>query len=84
MMMLHGALLKLLQTFFDNFLSDFRGQEITSNLQSRWAHHNNDILQFSFSALYKLPVAWMNMYVGTSRLIQTTTDLPSVSCEQVF
>ncbi|XP_029009561.2 phosphatidylinositol 3-kinase C2 domain-containing subunit gamma [Betta splendens] len=65
-MMLHGALLKLLQTLFDNFLTDFRAQETTRSLQTRPAHHNSDILQFTFSALYKLPASWINTYESFS------------------
>lgn len=61
--MLRGALLKVLQTFFDNFQSGFRGQEVAANLQTRDVEYNNEICQFNTAALYKLPLAWLDTYV---------------------
>lgn len=69
--MLNGALLKVLQIFFDNFMSDFRSQVTTCNLQTRLVDDNNDILQFSISALYKLQLSWITMYVCSYSLIHT-------------
>lgn len=63
LMMLHRAILKVLQMFFDNFQSDFRGQEVTSNLQTNDVEKNTEILQFNISALYQLPPSWMTKYV---------------------
>ncbi|KAF0040704.1 hypothetical protein F2P81_006602 [Scophthalmus maximus] len=68
--MLRGALLKVLQTFFDNFQSGFRGQEVAANLQTRDVEYNNEICQFNTAALYKLPLAWLDTY-----------EYFSVSCE---
>lgn len=63
MLMLHQALQKLLQIFFDNFQSDFRSQQETSNSQIYDVEQNRDILQFKVASLYKLPPIWVNMYV---------------------
>lgn len=63
MIMLHRALLKVLQIFFDNFHSDFRGQEVTRNVQTLDVEKNQEIIQFNISALYKLQPAWLTKYV---------------------
>ena len=63
MLMLHAAVLKLLQVFFDNFQSDFRGQEVTSNLQILDVQSNAEIVQFNISALYQLQPIWLTKYV---------------------
>lgn len=65
MIMLHKALLKVMQIFFDNFQSDFRGPEVTSNLQTCDVEHNSEILQFNIAALYQLQPSWMSTYVHT-------------------
>lgn len=63
MLMLHKALLKVLQMFFDNFHSDFRCQELTSNPQIHDTDHYTEILQFNIAALYQLQLNWMTKYV---------------------
>ncbi len=63
--MLHGALLKVLQIFFDNFQSDFRGQEVTGNPQFPDVEENTEILQFNVAALYQLQPTWITKYVRT-------------------
>lgn len=63
MIMLHGALLKVLQIFFDNFQSDFRGQEVTGNPQVHDVEENTEIFQFNIAALYQLQLPWMTKYV---------------------
>ncbi|XP_078113391.1 phosphatidylinositol 3-kinase C2 domain-containing subunit gamma [Sander vitreus] len=73
MLMLHRALLKVLQIFFDNFQSDFRGQELTSNVQILDVDDNTEILQFKVSALYQLQPTWLNNY-----------ECFSVSCELTY
>ncbi|XP_031725847.1 phosphatidylinositol 4-phosphate 3-kinase C2 domain-containing subunit gamma [Anarrhichthys ocellatus] len=73
MIMLHRALLKVLQIFFDNFQSDFRGQEVTSNLQILDVERNTEILQFNISALYQLQPSWLINY-----------ECFSVSCELTY
>ncbi|XP_038562729.1 phosphatidylinositol 4-phosphate 3-kinase C2 domain-containing subunit gamma isoform X1 [Micropterus salmoides] len=73
LMMLHRAILKVLQMFFDNFQSDFRGQEVTSNLQTNDVEKNTEILQFNISALYQLPPSWM-----------TNFECFSISCELTY
>ncbi|XP_054475928.1 phosphatidylinositol 3-kinase C2 domain-containing subunit gamma [Anoplopoma fimbria] len=73
MIMLHRALLKVLQIFFDNFQSDFRGQELTSNLQIFDIEANTEILQFNISALYQLQPTWTANY-----------ECFSVSCELTY
>ncbi|XP_035013869.2 phosphatidylinositol 3-kinase C2 domain-containing subunit gamma [Hippoglossus stenolepis] len=70
---LWGALLKVLQIFFDSFQSDFRGQEVTSNLQTRDVENYGDICQFNIAALYKLQLSWLNTY-----------EHFSVSCELMY
>ncbi|XP_041794780.1 phosphatidylinositol 4-phosphate 3-kinase C2 domain-containing subunit gamma [Chelmon rostratus] len=70
MILLHRALLKVLQIFFDNFQSDFRAQEVTSKPQTRDVEDNAEIFQFNISALYQLQLAWLNSY-----------ECFSVSCE---
>ncbi|XP_069564216.1 phosphatidylinositol 3-kinase C2 domain-containing subunit gamma isoform X1 [Brachyistius frenatus] len=73
MIILHGALLKMLQIFFDNFQSDFRGQKLTAIPQTFDIENNHEILQFNIAALYKLQPAWV-----------TTYECFSVSCELTY
>lgn len=63
MLMLHGAVLKMLQIFFDNFQSDFRGEEVPRNLQVHDVEENVEIFQFNIAALYQLQLTWMTKYV---------------------
>lgn len=63
MIMLNKALLKVLQIYFDNFQTDFRGQEVISNPQISDVVFNNEILQFNIATLYKLQSTWMTTYV---------------------
>ncbi|XP_026221877.1 phosphatidylinositol 4-phosphate 3-kinase C2 domain-containing subunit gamma [Anabas testudineus] len=72
LMMLNEALLKVLQMFFDNFLSDFRGQELTRKLETCLIDYNNDILQFNISALYNLQVTWITLYESFSFTCELT------------
>lgn len=62
MTLLHKELQKVLQVFFDNFHSDFRGQKFTSKLQIVDVENNTEILQFNIAALYKLQPAWIIKY----------------------
>lgn len=71
MVMLHRALLKVLQIFFDNFQSDFRGQEVPRNLQTHDVEDNTEICQFNISALYQLELIWLNTYVCICGRIKT-------------
>ncbi|XP_028305921.1 phosphatidylinositol 4-phosphate 3-kinase C2 domain-containing subunit gamma isoform X2 [Gouania willdenowi] len=71
--MLHGALLKLLQIYFDNFQSDFRGQNVSGSPHVRDVDHNTEFFQFSITALYRLQATWVNMYESFS-----------VSCELTY
>ncbi|XP_053175842.1 phosphatidylinositol 3-kinase C2 domain-containing subunit gamma [Scomber japonicus] len=73
MIMLNKALLKVLQIYFDNFQSDFRGQEVISNPQISDVVFNNEILQFNIATLYKLQSTWM-----------TTYECFSISCELTY
>lgn len=61
--MLHKALLKVLRIFFDNFQSNFRGQEATSKPQTNDVEENTEIFRFHIAALYQLQVTWLNKYV---------------------
>lgn len=63
MLILHEALQKLLQVFFENFQSDFSAPKVTSSLQICDVDHNRDILQLKVAALYKLQPIWVDMYV---------------------
>uniref|UniRef100_A0A3B4ET12 Phosphatidylinositol-4-phosphate 3-kinase catalytic subunit type 2 gamma n=1 Tax=Pundamilia nyererei TaxID=303518 RepID=A0A3B4ET12_9CICH len=60
MLMLHEALQKLLQVFFENFQSDFSAPKVTSSLQICDVDHNRDILQLKVAALYKLQPVWVD------------------------
>lgn len=60
MMMLHRALLNVLQIFFDNFQTEFRVQEITGKPGARDVDENADIFQFDISALYQLQPTWIS------------------------
>ncbi|XP_029289912.1 LOW QUALITY PROTEIN: phosphatidylinositol 4-phosphate 3-kinase C2 domain-containing subunit gamma [Cottoperca gobio] len=73
MLMLHKALLKVLQIFFDNFQSDFRGQEVTRNVEILDVEDNTEITQFHMSALYQLQPTWLTSYESFS-----------VSCELTY
>ncbi|XP_040894472.1 phosphatidylinositol 4-phosphate 3-kinase C2 domain-containing subunit gamma [Toxotes jaculatrix] len=73
MIMLHGALQKLLQIFFSNFQSDFRGQEVACHLETRDVEDDTEICQFSIAALYQLQRSWL-----------TTYEYFSVSCELTY
>lgn len=59
MVMLHHALTKVLQVFFDNFQSDFRAQAVCHNPPTHDVEDNSDILQFNIAALYKLHPSWL-------------------------
>ncbi|XP_034390007.1 phosphatidylinositol 4-phosphate 3-kinase C2 domain-containing subunit gamma isoform X2 [Cyclopterus lumpus] len=73
MSVLHGALLKVLHIFFDNFQSDFRVQEVASNLQTVDVEGHTEILQFDISALYQLEPNWLINY-----------EFFSLSCELTY
>ncbi|XP_042352167.1 phosphatidylinositol 4-phosphate 3-kinase C2 domain-containing subunit gamma isoform X2 [Plectropomus leopardus] len=73
MIMLHKALLKVLQIFFDNFHSDFRAQGMTSNMEILDILDNTEIIQFNISALYQLQPTWLTIY-----------ECFSVSCELTY
>ncbi|KAM8891306.1 phosphatidylinositol 3-kinase C2 domain-containing subunit gamma [Spinachia spinachia] len=73
MMMLHQALLRLLQIFFNNFQSDIRCQEETTNMQMLDIEDNSEILQFNICALYQLQPTWLINY-----------ECFSVSCDLTY
>lgn len=64
MMMLHGALLNVLQIFFDNFQKEFRVQEIISKPGARDVDENTGIFEFDISALYQLQPTWISRWVA--------------------
>lgn len=63
MVVLHSALLKVLQAFFDNFHSDYRVQEAPEKRQIRDVEENADVFQLNISALYQLQSSWISRYV---------------------
>lgn len=71
MLVLHSALLKLLQAFFDNFQSDYRVQEETENRRIRDVEENADVFQLGIAALYQLQTGWASRCVHD----QMPTDL---------
>ncbi|XP_004567786.1 phosphatidylinositol 3-kinase C2 domain-containing subunit gamma [Maylandia zebra] len=73
MLILHEALQKLLQVFFENFQSDFSAPKVTSSLQICDVDHNRDILQLKVAALYKLQPIWVDIYESFS-----------ISCELTY
>ncbi|XP_030588255.1 phosphatidylinositol 4-phosphate 3-kinase C2 domain-containing subunit gamma isoform X2 [Archocentrus centrarchus] len=86
MLMLHLALQKVLQIFFDNFQSDFRAQKATCNSQINDADHNCHILQFKVASLYKLYPIWVNTYESFSISCELTyvgRKLFEADCENI-
>lgn len=77
MIMLHSALLKLLQVLFDNFQSDYRVQELTGGMETCDVEENTEIFQFNISSLYQLQAAWTNKYECTSSSEHKTNELHS-------
>lgn len=67
MVVLHSALLKLLQAFFDNFQSDFRVQEAAGKRHIRDVEENTEVFQLNISALYQLRTSWTSRYVQKMR-----------------
>lgn len=68
MVVLHSALLKLLQAFFGNFQSDFRVQEAPEKRQIRDVEENADVFQFNIPALYQLQTSWTSRCVPRMRM----------------
>lgn len=63
MVVLHSALLQVLQAFFDNFQSDYRVQEAPETQQIRDVEENAGVFQLNISALYQLQSSWTSRYV---------------------
>ncbi|KAL6106530.1 pik3c2g [Pungitius sinensis] len=62
MLVLHKAVQRLLQIFFNNFPSDMRCQEETNNMQILDIDNNVEIFQFKICALYQLQPTWLINY----------------------
>ncbi|CAN9499091.1 unnamed protein product [Ophioblennius macclurei] len=71
--MLHGALLKVLQIYFDNFQADFRSQNVIGRPRIVDVDNNQDILRFNVAAIYKLKASWRTDY-----------DYFSISCQLTY
>ncbi|XP_057693304.1 phosphatidylinositol 3-kinase C2 domain-containing subunit gamma isoform X2 [Corythoichthys intestinalis] len=70
---LHKSLLNVMQSFFENFLSNFRTEDVASQPEIRDVENNSELLQFNVAALYKLQPYWV-----------TTFDCFSISCELTY
>ena len=73
MTMLHGALLKVLQIYSDNFQSDFKVQKIIGSPEIHDVDNNHDILQFNIATVYRLQPAWITTYVYICSLIYSSS-----------
>ncbi|XP_068169428.1 phosphatidylinositol 3-kinase C2 domain-containing subunit gamma [Antennarius striatus] len=62
MVLLHSALHKVMQIFFDNFQSDYKCEERTGKAVTRDVEDNVEIFQFQATSLYNLEFMWMNSY----------------------
>ncbi|KAM6960653.1 phosphatidylinositol 3-kinase C2 domain-containing subunit gamma [Aplochiton taeniatus] len=71
--MLHQALAKVIQVFFENFHSDFRGQAVLHGPPAHSVDLNTDILQLNIAALYTLQATWLHSF-----------DFFSISCELTY
>lgn len=71
--MLHGALLKVLQIYFDNFQSDFRSQNVIGRPRVCDVDNNQDILRFNVAAIYTFQSSWKSDY-----------DYFSISCQLTY
>lgn len=63
MLLLHAALLKVLQAFFDNFQSDYRVEKAREKRAIRDVEENADVFQLNIFALYQLQSSWTSRYV---------------------
>ncbi|KAM9807885.1 phosphatidylinositol 3-kinase C2 domain-containing subunit gamma [Neosynchiropus ocellatus] len=66
MLVLHMALQRVLQIFFDNIQSDFRCQTEVNNLPICDMEQNLAILQFNIASFYQLQPSWMTSYESFS------------------
>ncbi|KAM8860741.1 phosphatidylinositol 3-kinase C2 domain-containing subunit gamma isoform 2-T3 [Synchiropus picturatus] len=83
MLVLHMALQRVLQVFFDNIQSDFRCQTDVNVRPICDVEQNPEILQFNIASFYQLQLSWMTSYESFSVTCKVTYVRTEVCSEGV-